>query len=228
MTATQGFIWLGLTFAAYLLGSILHKRFPSAWSNPVLICPIIVIVILSMSHTDYSEYQSGTQYITFFLGPIELAMMIHLYKYVSVLKKHFLQIFMGVLFGTCLGAMFVIWMAHLFQLNPSTIASLTPKSVTAPMAASVSDVLGGLPELTAVFAMLTALIGMFLGPPIFKLLRIHNKVARGLALGTAASMVGAARAAEWGELEGAMGILGMVLSALFMAMLAPELFNVLF
>lgn len=228
MIATQGFIWFVLTFVAYILGIKLHKRFPAAWSSPILICPMILIAILSMSHTDYSVYQSGTQSITFFLGPIELAMMIHLYKYVSVLKRHLLQIFMGVLFGTGSGAMFVIWIAHLFQLAPSTIASLTPKSVTAPMAASVSDVLGGLPELTAVFAMLTALIGMFIGPPILKLLGIQNKVARGLALGTAASMVGAARAAEWGELEGAMGILGMVLSALMMAMLAPELFTVLF
>jgi putative effector of murein hydrolase len=228
MMAYHTMMWIILTLVIYVIGYRLHKKLPYTWSNPIFICPALLILILWMTHTNYPTYRSAAQPITFFLGPIQLAMVIPLYKYASVLKQHIFTILIGVFVGTCSGIFFVIGLSRLFHFSPSTIASLAPKSVTAPMAVSVSHILGGLPELTAIFTMMTALIGMLIGPTILEWMGIKNKMVKGLALGTAASMVGAARAAQWGELEGIMGILGMVLSALLMPVLAPDLLSILF
>lgn len=219
--------WIFITISVYLLGSQLHKKYPYTWCGPIFICPALVVILLFLTHTNYPSYQWATQPITFFLGPVQLAMVIPLYKHASILKKNLLTILSGVLIGTCSGILFVVLASLTFHFSREMLASLAPKSVTAPMAVSVSHTLGGLPELTAIFTLMTALIGMLIGPPIFKWLGIKNQMVKGLALGTAASMVGAAKAAQWGELAGVMGILGMVLSALLMPILAPEILTFL-
>lgn len=216
--------WLIVTFIIYSCVILLKKRFPKLWLNPVLICPMALILLLWLTHTDYLVYHSATQPITFFLGPVEIALVIPLYKYLSVLKRHFLQVITGVLFGTVAGVLIVIWVANFFNLSPSTVVSLAPKSTTAPMAMSVSQFIGGYPELTAIFAMMTAMIGMVIGPPLISWFGIRNQIVKGLAMGTAASMVGAVKAAQWGELEGAMGVLGMTLVAIFMPIITGLLF----
>ncbi|WP_134703486.1 LrgB family protein [Ammoniphilus sp. YIM 78166] len=216
--------WLIVTLIIYISVVLLKKRYPNAWLNPIVVCPIALILLLWLTHTDYLVYHSATQPITFFLGPVEIALVIPLYKYLSVLKRHFFQVITGVLVGTVAGVFIVIWVANFFDLSPSTVVSLAPKSTTAPMAMSVSQFIGGYPELTAIFAMMTALIGMMIGPPLISWLGIKNKVVKGLAMGTAASMVGAVKAAQWGELEGAMGVLGMTLVAIIMPIIAGLLF----
>jgi putative effector of murein hydrolase LrgA (UPF0299 family) len=52
-------------------------------------------------------------------------------------------------------------------------------------------------------------------------------IITGVLLGTAASMAGATKAAQWRGLAGVMGILGMVLSALLMPILAPGILTFL-
>ncbi|WCK56456.1 LrgB family protein [Aneurinibacillus sp. Ricciae_BoGa-3] len=228
MSIYSMFIWIILTVSLYLAADRLYNKTSSGWINPLFICPAALIGILWLTHTNYATYHTATQPITFFLGPIQLAMVIPLYKYASVLKQNVFTILSGVAAGTCSGIFLVMVMSHLFHFSFSTLASLTPKSVTAPMAVSVSQLLGGLPELTAVFTVMTALIGMVIGPVILQGLGIKNTMVKGLALGTAASMVGAARAAQWGEQEGIMGTLGMVLSALIMPVAALGLLSAMF
>lgn len=220
MNETYSAVWFVLTVVVYVLAARLYKKHRFAWLNPLYTCPLLRITILLVTHTNYGAYQSGTQAISFFLGPVELVMMISLYRNFAVLKKHFTMIFTGVLCGTTAGVFFVTWVADTLDLGQLTVLSLAPKSTTAPMAVSVSTTLGGLPELTAIFAMITALMGLMIGPVLIRWLGISNKIVKGLVMGTAASMIGAAKAAQWGELEGAMGVLGMALSALFMPILA--------
>jgi putative effector of murein hydrolase len=228
MTADSGMVWLlFLTLGAYVIGCWVNQKFGRVWSSPILISPLLIIAVLSATHTDYATYQTSTQLITFLLGPAQMAMVIPLYKHADVFLRHLRPILTGVSVGSCSGVASVIGIAYLFQLSHPTIVSLAPKSITTPMAVSVSHLLGGLPELTALFVTMTGLSGILIGPVILRWAGITNNLVKGLAMGTAASMVGAARAAQWGEPEGAMGILGMTLSAVFMAVLAPELLWVL-
>ncbi len=216
--------WLVATLMTYISVVFLNKRYPNAWLNPILVCPLLLILLLWLTHTDYLVYHSATQPITFFLGPVEIALVIPLYKYLALLKRHLLQVITGVLFGTVTGVLIVIWVANYFDLSSSTVISLAPKSTTAPMAMSISEFIGGYPELTAIFAMMTALIGMMIGPPLISWFGIKNKIVKGLTMGTAASMVGAVKAAQWGELEGAMGVLGMTLVAIIMPIITGLVF----
>ncbi|UFJ42227.1 LrgB family protein [Brevibacillus humidisoli] len=214
-----------LTLGAYVVGCVLFQKIGGIWTSPVLISPLLIIAVLWITHIDYATYQSATRSITFFLGPAQMALVIPLYKYRHLLQRYFRSIVAGVTLGSGAGIACAIWLAYLLGFAHTTIASLVPKSVTTPMAVSVSQLLGGLPELTALFAVLTGLTGILIGPALLQLAGVNSNMVKGLALGTAASLVGVSRAAQWGEKEGVMGSLGMTIAAALVAVVSPELYT---
>ena len=73
----------------------------------------------------------------------------------------------------------------------------------------ISEKLGGLPSLTAVFVILTGIIGAMIGPLLLDLFRFRDWAARGFAIGVAAHGIGTARALQVSEVAGAFSGLAM-------------------
>jgi len=108
------------------------------------------------------------------------------------------------------------------------VASIAPKSVTTPIAMSISGKIGGIPPLTAALVICTGIFGAILGPAILKLFKVKDKVAFGLAMGSASHGIGTARAAEEGQLEGAVSGLAICLNGVATAILTPILFKLIY
>jgi putative effector of murein hydrolase len=89
--------------------------------------------------------------------------------------------------------------------------SLLPKSITSPMAIEVSEIIGGIKELTVVFVVITGILGASIGPLIFDVFKIRNDTAKGMALGAGSHGVGTAKAVEISDQAGAASSLSMVL-----------------
>ncbi|WP_200250901.1 LrgB family protein, partial [Thiococcus pfennigii] len=90
-----------------------------------------------------------------------------------------------------------------------------------PIAMGIAEQIGGLPTLTAVFVILTGIVGGVLGPPLLSLLGVRDARARGIALGAAAHGIGTARAFNEGPETGAHASLAMGLAGLLTALLLP-------
>jgi len=101
------------------------------------------------------------------------------------------------------------------------LASLAPKSVTAPVAMGIAEQLGGIPALAAVLAVLTGLVGTVCGKYLFDALRISRPDVRGFALGTASHGIGAARAMQVHPVAGAYAALALGLQVILGALLLP-------
>ena len=56
---------------------------------------------------------------------------------------------------------------------------------------------------------------------LFKLFKIKHPVAIGLSLGNSAHAIGTAKAIEFGEIEGAMSSLSIVIAGLITVFMAP-------
>ncbi len=106
---------------------------------------------------------------------------------------------------------------------------MAPKSVTAPVAMGIAEKIGGIPALSAVFAVLTGLIGALSGKLIFGLLRLPYSgsgwAARGFALGTASHGIGAARALQVNADAGAYAGLALGLQVVLASLLMPLFFR---
>ena len=61
---------------------------------------------------------------------------------------------------------------------------------------------------------ITGVLGNVIADIVYKIAKIEEPVAKGLALGTAAHAIGTAKAMELGEVEGAMSSLAIAVSGL--------------
>jgi predicted murein hydrolase (TIGR00659 family) len=216
------------TSLSYAVGLRIFKRFKKTWLNPLYTATVIIICFISFFHLNISNYTDGDGIFSFLLGTATVSLAIPLYKHLAIIKKHFFIIFLAVLPGTLMGVISVVLLTKLLHLNKEMMFSLIPKSVTAPIAISISQTMGGIPSLTILFVVVSAIFSLVTGPFLLKLTRIQSKIAKGLALGTSAQAIGASRAFQWGELEGTMGSIAMISSALFLSIITPLLLNLYF
>lgn len=216
------------TTLSYAVGVKLFKRYKKPWLNPLYTSTVIIICFISLLHLNISNYTDGNGIFSFLLGTATVSLAIPLYKHLAIIKKYFLIIFLAVLPGTLTGVISVILLTKLLHLNKEMMFSLIPKSVTAPIAISISQTMGGIPSLTILFVVVSAIFSLVTGPILLKFIRIKSKIAKGLALGTSAQAIGASRAFEWGEIEGTMGSIAMISSALILCIITPLLLNLYF
>jgi putative effector of murein hydrolase len=103
------------------------------------------------------------------------------------------------------------------------------KSVTAPIAMGISESMGISPTLTAVYAVLTGVIGAILATHLLNALGMKDWTARGFAVGVAAHGIGTSRAFAVHPDAGAFSSVGMglhgVAGALFLPLLGPWLLS---
>lgn len=215
---------LTVTLLAYLAGYRLHLMSGgNPAMNPVAIAILLIIGFLSVSHTTFESYFEGAQFVHFLLGPATVAIAVPLFQQIAKLKAIWFPLLIGVLSGVATGALSSIGIAWLLGASLETMLSLAPKSMTTPIAMSVSQQLGGLPSLTAVMVIITGIIGAVMGTRLFQIIHIEEDSVKGVAMGLNAHGIGTARAFQVSPEMGAFSGLGMALMAFSGPVLIPWL-----
>ncbi|MGY6694403.1 MAG: LrgB family protein [Roseinatronobacter sp.] len=215
-------IWLSATLIAYLIGDWCAARAGRApLANPVLISVIMLATLLWATGTSYPQYFEGAQFVHFLLGPATVALAIPLWMQRHALRSVLVPIVVALVVGSVTAVVSALAIGHALGLTPELLATLAPKSTTAPVALGISQSLGGSPTLTAVLVILTGIIGAIVVTPLLNALRIRDWRARGFAVGVAAHGIGTARAFQVNPQAGAFAGIGMALNALLTAFLAP-------
>lgn len=223
--ATSPIFGVLISIIAYEIGALIKQKFKLSIFNPLLIAIIILIVFLLKFNIKYNDYDKGGQVISFFLAPATVALALPLYKKFSLFKKNALPIIVGILCGAISGMICVIVLSKLFNLSDKLTKSLIPKSITTPIGMALSRQLGGIPSIAVVAIIITGILGSIIGPFLYKILKINDKVAMGIAMGSASHAVGTAKAIEIGEIEGAMSSLTIAISGIMTVIIAPILWN---
>jgi predicted murein hydrolase (TIGR00659 family) len=220
---------LTLTLLAFQLASwVFEKAGRNPLLNPVLGAVVLVVAVLMLTGTDYATYFEGAQFVHFLLGPATVALAVPLYRQLDKVRQSSLAILASVLTGSLTAALSAIFIAWLMGSSEEVLASLAPKSVTAPVAMAIAEKLGGWPSLAAAVVILTGVTGAMLGPMLLNLIGVKDWRARGLALGTASHGIGTARALQVNEVAGAFAGLAMGLNALATALFLPLVWRALF
>ncbi|WP_455231353.1 LrgB family protein [Geopseudomonas aromaticivorans] len=113
--------------------------------------------------------------------------------------------------------------AALLGANQEMLMTLAPKSVTSPIAIALAEEMGGIPALTAVFVMITGVLGAVIGPFLLDRARVTSPAARGLTLGLSAHAIGTAQALQENHEAGGFAALAMSLAGAATAILLPML-----
>ena len=214
--------WLVATVGAYLTAVALHaraRRHP--FVNTVAIAVAILVPLLLVTHTPYADYAASARPISLLLGPATVALALPLHRSMATLKAAVKPVAAGLLAGVAASDTSAVLIAGALGATRVTLRSLAPKSVTTPIAMAVSARIGGDASLTAVFVIVTGIVGAMVVPGLFRWVRIDDPRARGLAMGVAAHGLGTARAVALGATELSFAVLGMSLSAVVTPMLIP-------
>ena len=207
---------------AYWLGDRFFRAMGrQSWANPVLVAVILLALVLGVTGTDYQTYFEGAQFVHFMLGPATVALGMPLYENLHRVRRAALPLAAALVAGSVTAIASVLAIGHAFGLSPVMMASLAPKSTTAPVAIGIAEGLGGEPTITAVLVLLTGIFGAVIVTPLLNGLGVRDWRARGFAVGVAAHGIGTARAFQVNETAGAFAGIGMGLNAVLTAIIAP-------
>lgn len=220
---TQGpLLWLTATLAAYAVGDACYRATGrQSWANPVMIAVALLGTLLAATGTDYATYFEGAQFVHFMLGPATVALALPMQDNLPRMRRALLPIAAGLVAGSLAAMVSALVIARALGAGPEVLASLVPKSTTAPVAIGIAERLGGQPTLAAVLVLCTGIFGAMVVTPFLNLLGVRDWRARGLAVGTAAHGIGTARALQVHPTAGAFAAIGMGLNAILTAILAP-------
>jgi predicted murein hydrolase (TIGR00659 family) len=220
-------LWLTATLLAYTIGDACFRWFRRApLANPVLIAVTLLAGLLHVTDTPYRTYFEGAQFVHFLLGPATVALALPIYDNLARLRHALLPVLVALLAGSITATISALAIASSLGVDGVLLASLAPKSATAPVAIGIAETIGGSPTLTAVLVILTGITGAVIATPLLNLLRIKDWRARGFAVGVASHGIGTARAFQVNPTAGAFAGLGMALNALATAALAPMILSI--
>lgn len=214
-----------LSLISFEIGLYIYKKTKIAILNPLLIAIFLVIIFMLLFNIEIEAFNKGGDFINMFLGPATVVLALPLYKQISLFKKHFLAIIVGIFIGSSVSILSVIFIGKLFNLDNSIILSLIPKSVTTPIGIEISNSIGGITSVTVLSIVISGIIGAVIGPTVCRIFKIKNNISLGIALGTASHAVGTSKALEIGETEGAMSSLSIGIAGIITVFLVPIYFN---
>jgi len=218
---TSEIFMLLLVLGTYLFGVYLYKRTKISLLQPLLISMCILIPLLKVAGIDYQDFYQKTRMLNFMLGPSVVALGYVLYDQMEHIKGNVLSILTSVLIGSIVAIVSVMLIAKAFGADRVLLSSLAPKSVTTPIAISLSEQNGGIPALAAAFVVMCGIFRGLVGPVVLRALRIKSRIAKGLAMGSASHALGTVRALEMGALEGAISGLAIGIMGVMTALLMP-------
>lgn len=188
---------------------------------PILTATIITVIILLVFNIPYETYMEGGEWISKMLGAAVVALAFPLYNQRELIFKYKYSIITSIIVAMLAGLISVVALLLLFGASKDFILTSLPKSLTTPVAMQVSDIVGGIPPLTAVMVMVAGFTGAILGPVLFKLFKIDTAISRGVAMGSASHGVGLTKLKEYSEEDLSIGSLSMGLSAVVGAFIIP-------
>lgn len=217
----SAFFGVALSLCAYGLGVVVQKHVKCPLLNPLLVSAALIIALLVGAHIDYEVYNAGAKYLSYLLTPATVCLAVPLYEKLSLLRRNGTAVLTGVLAGVLTTLVSVLLLSAVFGLSHAEYVTLLPKSITTAIGMGVSEELGGHVTVTVAAIIATGMTGSTIAPGLCRLLKIHDPVAKGVAIGTASHAMGTSKAMEMGETEGAMSSLAIVVSGILTVAVVP-------
>ena len=217
----SAFFGVALSLCAYGLGVVVQKHVKCPLLNPLLVSAALIIALLVGANIDYEVYNTGAKYLSYLLTPATVCLAVPLYEKLSLLRRDGAAVLTGVLAGVLTTLVSVLLLSAAFGLSHAEYVTLLPKSITTAIGMGVSEELGGHVTVTVAAIIATGMTGSTIAPGLCRLLKIHDPVAKGVAIGTASHAMGTSKAMEMGETEGAMSSLAIVVSGILTVAVVP-------
>ena len=161
--ASHMLFWSAITVALYLFAKRIYRKWPQWWLTPLAAAPAALIVAALVLHEDYRDYIDSAGWLVALLGPATVAFAAPIYQHRALIRRYWPILLAGMVVGNAT-AMATSWgLAAALGLSDALRLSLAPRSISTPFAMQVSSEIGGVPDLTAFFVVVTGVFGAVIG-----------------------------------------------------------------
>ena len=217
---------LFITLAAYQVGLFVYQKSKqNPLANPVAITVILVASFIKIIDMPYDTYFKGAQFIHFLLGSATVSLAIPIYRGLNSLRKRAFPLLISLVAGGGASILSAVGIASLLGADKTILGAMYSKSVTAPIAMGIAERIGTSPTLTAIFAVVTGILGSILAPYVLNSLGMKAWWQRGFAIGVGAHGLGTSRAFSINHEAGTYASLAMGLHGVVGALAIPALFH---
>lgn len=216
-----------LSLLCYWIALKISAKVKSTLCNPLLVASAIIIAVLVLLDVEYETFDKSASYLTYFLNPATVCLAVPLYRQFQVLKSNWKAVLLGITAGCIACMVTVAGLAAVFAFSSELTLSILPKSITTAIAIGLSEEIGGMTAVTVACVVFTGIFGACIASAMFKLLKIEEPVAQGLATGASAHAIGTSRALELGEIQGAMSSLAIVVTGIMTVIFVPIVAGIL-
>jgi Putative effector of murein hydrolase len=216
-----GFGCLAVTLLFYYVSKWLYQKKRTLLLMPLLLAPALLVGMVLLLHISYHDYMAESHWLLWLLGPATVAFAVPIYEHREIIRRHWLTLSLGVAVSIVVAVCSTVLLARLFALPELLQRSMAMRSITTPFAVEATKAVGGQADLTALFVVLTGVIGMAIGESVLTLFTIRSRMGRGAGLGASAHGAGTARAYQMGNAEGVISSMVMMIAGMVTVLLAP-------
>lgn len=221
-----------LSLAVFLFGQWLFKKsngfflFQPLFVSMVLGITILIVIAEFLNTTTaqiYTQvYKPGGDIIFWFITPATIAFAVPLYKRNDIVKKNWLVIILGLVFGTFISMVLITLVSKVVGLDNIGIKSMLSQSATTAVAMPLTASIGGNASVTAMACIINAVVIYALGKQLVDWFKLNSDpLGAGLGLGASGHTIGSAFALQLGSIQGAMAAVAVVATALVDNLLVP-------
>ena len=218
---TTKYLGLFISLGAFMIGLKLNKKYPYAFMNPLLIGTILVVGLILMLDIEVTNFQKSAQILSDLLTPATICLAVPVYRQFKILRENSWVVLISCLAGMISGLVTIIGLALTLQMSEITTLSTLARSITMAIALDTTELIGGVAGIIVAGVIFAGIFGTVVSGLIFRIFRIEEPIAKGLAMGAASHAMGTAESLKVSELQGAMSSLAMVVSGVVMVGLIP-------
>ncbi|VTR56026.1 Inner membrane protein yohK [Serratia fonticola] len=88
---------LVVTLVLYFANKWLYRRRRSLLLMPLVLTPMVLVLLLVVTHISYQSYIGETHWLLWLLGPATIAFAVPVYENLHIIRRHWLSLSVGVL-----------------------------------------------------------------------------------------------------------------------------------
>jgi putative effector of murein hydrolase/putative effector of murein hydrolase LrgA (UPF0299 family) len=202
--------FLAVTVGVFVSGVWIQNAVRRAWkseaargvasvAHPVVLSALAAVLVVAATGVPFHDYirhdpaaPGAGDLLMALLDPAVVALGFLLFSRRSLLRAHATEILFTVGAASLLALLSSALMARWLELSSDYALAVIPRSVTAPIAMPIAELLGADPGVTAALVVSTGVLGAVFGRPVLRALGFHDSVVQGVAVGASAHGIGTA------------------------------------
>jgi putative effector of murein hydrolase len=142
------------------------------------VAPLLVGLALAGLHARFADYYAGTRWLVWLLGPSVTAFAVPIHDQWPLVRRYWRVLLLGIAAGSATALVSGWALASLLGIDGALRLTLLPRSISTPFAMQLSSTIGGVPELTALFVVVTGVLGAVIGEVLLARLPLRTEIAR--------------------------------------------------